>query len=207
MLAGWVLTLRMRLMAAAAAAAEEADDEVAEAADELLRLAVSLLASSRSMWRGRLEGSRKTTARITPWTCSSGHEPVRMRCGRPRPFGRSSARSDEPSTPSKVASISSWRTNGHWIKPKQQQKIHNNRISISLISEKDGVELSTIFHIFLFFLGGCFGIWSIDGARSRLKALISIFEHESGSIWSIFGSNLNLGIELTDHALRFLQWR
>ena len=44
-----MLTLRMRLMAAAAAAAEEADDEVAEAADELLRLAVSLLASSRSM--------------------------------------------------------------------------------------------------------------------------------------------------------------
>ena len=58
---------------------------------DVVRLAVNLLASSRSMWRGRLLGSRNTTARITPWTWSSGQEPVKIRWGRPRPLGRSSA--------------------------------------------------------------------------------------------------------------------
>lgn len=53
-------------------------------------LAVNLLASSRSMCLGRLLGSRKTTARMTPWTWSSGQDPVKMRWGRPRPLGRNS---------------------------------------------------------------------------------------------------------------------
>ena len=69
--AGWTVSKRLIL---------EPDD----------RLAVNLLASSRSIWRGRLLGSRKTTARMTPCTWSSGQEPVRIRCGRPRPFGRNS---------------------------------------------------------------------------------------------------------------------
>jgi len=53
-------------------------------------LAVNLLASSRSICLGSELGSRKTTARITPWTWSSGHDPVRIRWGLPRPFGRNS---------------------------------------------------------------------------------------------------------------------
>lgn len=35
--------------------------------------------------------SRKTTARMTPRMCSSGHTPNKMRCGRPRPLGLRSA--------------------------------------------------------------------------------------------------------------------